>query len=171
MEQSVVVLGVFVQLEALVSAIPKLKDQGWEIRDVYSPVPSHLIEAAVMPGRSKVRLFTLTGGAIGAVGGTLLAIWSSLKWGLITGGKPIISVPPFVIVGFELTLLVGALATVAGFLINARLVSFRKDPHYDSRFSEDHFGLLVTGPSHQQGTISVFLRQAGAAEVHIDEKA
>lgn len=169
MEQTAVVLGTFVRLEALHSALSQLRerDRGWRVLEVYSPVPSHRIEETLMPGQSAVRIFTLTGGAVGAVGGTLLAIWSSLKWNLITGGKPIVSVPPFAIIGFELTLLLGALATVAGFLVHARLLRFRKDPYYDPRFSEDHFGLLIAGPQQQAAEIADFLRSAGAKEVRV----
>lgn len=169
MEQTAVVLGIFVRLEALHTALAQLRepDRGWRVLEVYSPVPSHRIEENLMPGQSAVRVFTLTGGAVGAVGGTFLAIWSSLKWGLITGGKPIVSIPPFAIIGFELTLLVGALATVLGFLISARLLHFRKDAYYDPRFSEDHFGLLIAGPADQQTSIADFLKYAGAKEVRI----
>jgi molybdopterin-containing oxidoreductase family membrane subunit len=170
MDQTAVVLGIFVRLEALHGALSQLRDHGWSVLDVYSPVPSHRIEEAVMPGQSAVRIFTLAGGTVGAVGGIYLAIWSSLKWGLITGGKPVVSVPPFVIIGFELTLLLGALATVAGFLVTARLVRFRRDPYYDPRFSQDHFGLLIAGPSDQQTGMADFLKQAGAKEVRtVDE--
>jgi hypothetical protein len=44
-----------------------------------------------------------------------------MDWPLVTGGKPIISIPAWVIIAFELTILFGALSTVPGLFINARL--------------------------------------------------
>ena len=38
----------------------------------------------------------------------------SHDWPLLVGGKPIGSIPPYVVIIFELTILLGALSTVAG---------------------------------------------------------
>ena len=56
---------------------------------------------------------------------------------LVTGGKPLISIPPFVIIGFALTILLGALASFAGFLFLARVPSvqgIRGPEEHDNRF-------------------------------------
>ena len=50
----------------------------------------------------------------GTATGFSLTIWTSLKWELITGGKPVVSIPPFVIIAFELTILLGGLARCSG---------------------------------------------------------
>ena len=50
-------------------------------------------------------------------------IYTVLSWPLMVGGKPIVSIPAFVIIAFELTILFGALATLTGFLILAGLPS------------------------------------------------
>lgn len=170
MEQTTATLGIFAHLDALETAMVRLQDHGWKVVDVYSPVPSHRIEQALEPGPSRIRVFTLLGALTGVVSGVWLAIWSSVKWGLITGGKPIVSLPPFLIIGFELALLFGALATVAGLLLTARLCRTRRDAYYDARFSEDHFGLVVAGPSQDQAEIVDVLSRAGAEEVRGGER-
>ena len=171
MKEPPAVLGIFDRLDALHTALSRLQDREWKVLEVYSPVPSHQIEQSLESGPSPIRIFTVTGGVVGAAGGLLLAIWTSLKWNLITGGKPIVSIPPFLVIGFVLALLFGALATVVGFLFYAGLLRFGADPFYDPRFSEDHFGLLIASPAHQRADIVDFLWQMEAKEVHsVDQK-
>jgi hypothetical protein len=80
----------------------------------------------ILPGkRSKVRFFALVGAATGTVAGLAFTILTSLSWPLIIGGKPIVSLPPFIIIAFALTILFGALSTFAGFLLLSRLPSLR----------------------------------------------
>ena len=80
----------------------------------------------ILPGkRSKVRFFALVGAASGTVTGFAFTILTSLSWPLIVGGKPIVSLPPFLIIAFALTILFGALSTFAGFLLLSRLPSLR----------------------------------------------
>ena len=80
----------------------------------------------ILPGkRSKVRFFALVGAATGTVTGFAFTILTSLRWPLIVGGKPVVSLPPFLIIAFALTILFGALSTFAGFLLLSRLPSLR----------------------------------------------
>jgi len=80
----------------------------------------------ILPGkRSNVRFFALAGAASGTVTGFAFTILTTLSWPLIVGGKPIVSIPPFLIIAFALTILFGALSTFAGFLLLSRLPSLR----------------------------------------------
>jgi len=80
----------------------------------------------ILPGkRSRVRFFALIGAAGGTVTGLAFTILTSLSWPLVIGGKPIVSLPPFIIIAFALTILFGALSTFAGFLLLSRLPSLR----------------------------------------------
>jgi hypothetical protein len=80
----------------------------------------------ILPGaRSKVRFFALIGAAGGTVTGLAFTILTALSWPLVIGGKPIVSLPPFIIIAFALTILFGALSTFAGFLLLSRLPSLR----------------------------------------------
>src|SRR5690606_40479314 len=94
---------------------------------------NHDIEHALDTEESPVRLFTLVGGLTGAATGFALATWTSMDWPLVTGGKPIISLPAWVIIAFELTILFGALSTVIGLFINARLRSEEHTSELQSR--------------------------------------
>ena len=104
-------------MDTAIRAIRGAAGQGIRSIAVYSPVPVDEIEEALtghgLP-LSQVRLFTLVGALTGTAAGFALTIWTSLKWDLITGGKPVVSIPPFVVIAFELTILFGGLCTLLG---------------------------------------------------------
>ena len=80
------------------------------------------------------------------------------------GGKPIASIPPYVVIGFELTILMGALVTVAA--VAAFSVLFdKKGAPYDPRFSDDVIGVFVPVRPEQLKSVEDLLKAAGAVEV------
>lgn len=131
----------------------------------YAPAPNHEIDAALGPGVSPVRIFTLLGGILGCVLGFALPIYTALEWPLITGGKPIVAIPPFVVIAFELTILLAALGAIGGFLVLSGLPLLGAGPPYDPRFSEDRWGVLVTCGADQADAARARLTEAGAEEV------
>jgi hypothetical protein len=161
------VVGVFGHIDTTADAVEQLKARGFRDMTVYTPIPVHEIEDVVERGRplSKVRLFTLIGGLTGTATGFFLTIWSSLKWGLVVGGKPIASIPPFVIIAFELTILFGGLCTVLAVLLLGRLPRFRPSPGFDPRFTNDKFGVAVHCRLEDRQPVRELLRKAGAEEV------
>ncbi len=161
------VLGVFAHVDTTVRALEDLRAKGYHDFTVYTPVPVHEIEDVVERDRpvSGVRLFTLIGGLTGTVSGFLLTIWSAMKWGIVTGGKPIASIPPYVVIAFELTILFGGLATVIGMIILGRLPRLRPSATYDPRFSNDRFGVAVHCAPDRGRSVRDILRAAGAEEI------
>jgi hypothetical protein len=73
----------------------------------------------------RLRFFALAGALGGFGGGLALTIYSVLSWPIIVGGKPIVSLPPFLLIGYLLTILFGSLGAFAGFLLLGRLPSGR----------------------------------------------
>jgi Protein of unknown function (DUF3341) len=161
------VVGVFAHVDTTVKALEELRAKGYHDLEVYTPVPVHEIEDVMERGRavSRVRLFTLIGGLTGTASGFILTIWSAMQWGLITGGKPVASIPPFVVIAFELTILFGGLATVLGMVLLARLPRLSPTPAYDPRFSNDRFGVAVRCAPGRESSVSAILQAAGAEEV------
>lgn len=136
----------FEHVDATVSAIKKLRKAGFEEIVTYSPLPEHHIEEAMGYGPSIVRVFTLVGGLSGAAAGFALTTFTSVDFPLVTGGKPIVSIPAFIVIAFELTVLFGALAAVIGVFITARLPSIGSTVVYDPEFSAGRFGVHVVPP-------------------------
>jgi hypothetical protein len=158
------ILASFVHIDAAADAIRAIRALG--IRDliVYSPAPNHEIEEALGERVSPVRLFTLIGGLSGCAAGFAMTIWMSYDWPTLVGGKPIASIPPYVVIAFELTILLGALITVAAVALFSVLQG-KRGIAYDPRFSDDQIGIFVPAPSDQVGRIEQLLRSAGAQEV------
>lgn len=166
-ERPMSLLGVFTGVDGLKAAAGALTSSGFQKVTVYSPVPMPEFENLFLPRKSPVRMFTLLGGILGCIAGFWLTIWCSEQWNLITGGKPIVSIPPFVIIAFELTILLGTLATLLAVLIFSGLPTRRSKLFYDPRFSEDRFGLVVSCPPSQSTRAEQILKAQGAEEVRI----
>lgn len=161
------VVGVFAHVDTTVRALEDLRARGYHDVTVYTPVPVHEIEDVLERDRpvSRVRLFTLLGGLTGTCSGFLLTIWSAMQWGLVTGGKPIASIPPFVVIAFEMTILFGGLSTVLGMILLGRLPQLKPSAAYDPSFSRDRFGVAVRCSADRGGPVGEILRSAGAEEV------
>jgi Protein of unknown function (DUF3341) len=159
------VVGSFRHLDSLILAIEQLKKAGYRELQALSPVPHHAIDEALAKPPSPVRVFTLVGCLLGAIIGFTLTIGASLHYPLIVGGKPIVSIPPFLIIVFELTILFGGLLTLGGMLLNARLPRVHVGPAYNPRFSEDRFGLWIGCEEKEYDEVKRLLENAGAEDV------
>ncbi len=163
------IVGRFRYLDELLDAIGRLHQAGYRDLQALSPVPHHAIDEALEKPASPVRVFTLIGCLLGGTAGLVLTIATSLHYPLIVGGKPIVSLPPFLIIVFELTILFGGLLTLGGMLLHARLPQVHVGPAYDPRFSEDRFGLWIRCEAPDVDRVSQLLESAGAEEVrHAD---
>ena len=159
------ILGVFRELDSVVDAIGALRKERPGEMTVYSPTPRHELDHALEHGPSVVRRYTLFGGLVGATCGYWIAIWASDYWPLVVGGKPVASWVPYTIFGFEVMVLFGALATVAGLFINSRIPRLTMTVGYDPRFSDGDFGIWVECPPEKQRSVEDLLRRHGAVEV------
>jgi hypothetical protein len=160
------VLAVFGHLDAAVDAVRRLKGDRHDNLTVYSPVPRHELEDALAQPTSPVRAFTLIGGIAGCAVGAWLTLWMSYDWPIVVGGKPVGSVPPYVVIMFEMTILFGALSTLLGIALNAlRAARLRGTIAYDPRFSNDKFGIFVPCGADRAPAIETLLKGAGAEEV------
>ena len=89
--------------------------------EVATPFPVHEALLLLKTPVSRLKFFTFTGALTGFCAGFALTIYSATSWPMSHGGKPIVSLPPFMIIAFELTILLGAVASLLGFLYLARV--------------------------------------------------
>ena len=162
------VLGIFSYVDSTIHTIKKLKKEGYGNLRVFSHFPNHEIEEELKEKESPVRFFTLTGGTLGAICGLGFTVFTSLDWPIMVSAKPIVSLPPYMIIVFELTVLLGALATLTGLLINSRLRRNAPRAMYDPRFSEDRFGILVTCSKENVRKVEEILKSSGAEEIKFE---
>jgi len=159
------VLGHFRELDSAVDAITELKTARLGDVTVFTPTPRHELEAAVAPPASPVRRYMLFGGLAGCVFGYWIAIWSSNYWPLVVGGKAIASWIPYTIFGFEMFVMIGALSTVAGLFIHARIPRLTMTVGYDPRFSSGDYGVWIECAPDRLSAAETLLRKHGAMEV------
>lgn len=160
---------VYRHLDCLITGIDDLKKAGFRDMTVITPFPRHEVEDMVYEGKpSPVRWFTLVGGLFGGTMAYSLTALTSANWPMILpGGKPVVSVPPFIVITFEGTILWAALFTFLGMLLLGRLPA-RDLPKAveDDRFSNDHFGIILEGIGTQDASrIKNILEHSGAIEV------
>jgi hypothetical protein len=160
-------LGYFDHPDTTVAAVRALQGKGIPVVEAYSPMPNEeLFELVRGKHPSPIRFVSFTGAVVGITSGFALALLTSGIWELVVGGKPVYSVMPFVVVGFEFLILIGALFTLAGLLFFARL-PHRRFPSrgYRPAFSDDRFGVHVAPNPQQADEARRVLSAAGALEV------
>ena len=89
--------------------------------EVTTPFPVHEALQLLKTPPSPLKFFTFTGALTGFCAGFGLTIYSVTSWPMVIGGKPVVSLPPFMIIAFELTILLGAVVSLLGFLLLAGL--------------------------------------------------
>ena len=165
------IMGIFKYEDELIDAARQLKDSGFEDVTYLTPVPLEpLLETVHGPRKSQVRRFSLTGAIIGAVSGFALAAGTALVFITPTGGRPIITFPPFLVITYEMTILLGVLFTLLGFHVVSGLPAWRDKP-YDERFNVDRFGVLVPCSGERRGAAREIIEGAGAEQVKDVEEA
>jgi len=156
------VLGTFGDPAAAARAIRALREQGYRVHAAM-PAPFPEVVAALGKPRSRIDLVTLPGALLGFFLGIALTVGTSLSWRLVTGGKPIVSVPPFVIVVFEVTVLVGSLANLVAVSVGARRGASRAAFPAPGDFNAWLIGVHADGGA--PAGAEALLRGAGAEEV------
>lgn len=163
------VLGVYDEPAKASVAVATAQDAGLSRVDAFSPAPDHTLEQLMGARVSPVRLFILFGALLGCTIGFALPIYTVSSWPLITGGKPLLSIPAFVVIAFELTILFGAIFGMLGFLLLARVPRLRRRHIGDPRFSNNCFGVEIMCDESQAAAARSVLADAGAIEVRTDE--
>ena len=115
------VKSVFKHLDTMVHAVDKLKKAGFA-QDIMvtTPLPRHDVEHVIYEGKpSPIRWFTLCGALFGGTMGFSLCSITHLNWAMIIpAGKPLVSIPAFMVITFESTVLWGCLATLLGMIVS-----------------------------------------------------
>jgi len=119
----------------LVEAARRTHQAGYRKFDAYSPLPIHELDDAMDLHDNRVSLFTLIAGFVGAIGGFGLASWvEAVALPLNIGGRPPVSVPMFIPVTFELTILCAGLTAAISMIVMNGLPS-----PYHPVFNVDRF--------------------------------
>ena len=159
-------LGLFETPSEALAAAGELKGSGLGQPSVISPIPLETAEEVLGEKKSAIKRFTFFGAIFGCLGGFALAAGTAVLYLHPTGGRPIITWPPFLIITYEMTILCGILATVVGFLVSARFPAF-SERIYVPEAAVDKFAVadVLRGPGRVRSKAEAILRGAGAEEV------
>ncbi len=162
------ILASFDHLDSTVEAIRGLQKAGFKGVKTFTPYPEHELEEALGYGPSIVRVFTLAGAMTGAAAGFAFTVFTSQDWPLATGGRPILSMPAYVVIAFEMAILFGALSTIIGLFISIRLPNFKPIVVYDPEFSAGRYGVFVPTGRKRASEARQILEQQQPAELRED---
>lgn len=163
-------LGVFNDEDVLIDAVEKVRGSGVRIHEVFSPFPVHGLDEALGYKRTRLPIAAFMFGITGTTLALVMQYWMlGYDWPMIIGGKNFASLPPFIPVTFELTVLLSALGMVATFLIVSDLKPYKKPRQFDVRSTDDKHVMaidLALNHGKSKDELSRLLREAGAEEVN-----
>jgi hypothetical protein len=112
------IMAEFSTAEELLDAVRAASQAGYHKMDAYTPVPLEELHEILHIHDNRVSLFTLIGGLAGGFGGLGLLCWvSGLALPLNIGGRPLISLPMYIPITFECTVLIAGLTAAIGMII------------------------------------------------------
>ena len=161
------VVGSFFDEQVLFPAVKQVRRAGYKIHDVYTPFPIHGLDAAM--GLRETSLHTA--GFIYGITGTTVAFsfitWVfTTDWPMNIGGKPFFSLPAWIPIMFELTVLFSAVGMVLTFCYLCQLAPFVKKDHFHLRATDDLFVMAIECTDRTNvEDLKGFMQNAGAIEV------
>jgi hypothetical protein len=137
---------------------------------VFTPFPVHGLDEVLGYKRSRLPIAAFLFGMTGTGLALLMQIWMlGYDWPMIIGGKNNASLPPFIPVTFELTVLLSALGMVATFIIVSDMKPYRWPRQFDVRSTDDKHVMaidLAVNSGKNKEELSRILKDAGAEEVN-----
>jgi len=162
-------IGIFDDEHVLVHAVEKIRQSGVKIKEVYSPFPVHGLDEALGYKRSRLPIAAFLFGLTGTTLGLFTQIWMlGIDWPMVIGGKNFFSIPPFIPVTFEFTVLLSAFGMVGTFFIVSNLKPYRYPRSYDLRSTDDKHVMAIELDDNKidKSEIAKILKENGATEVN-----
>ena len=164
------ILGVFDDEDIVMSAIPKIREAGTKIEEVFSPFPIHGIDDKLGIKRSRLPIAAFLFG----LAGFSFAVWMqtymlAFDWPMNIGGKPNFAFPSFVPVSFELTVLIASLGMVGTFFVVSNLKPVAIPEPLDIRSTDDKFIMAIENKNIDVDAVTSLLKSNGAIEVNQKE--
>ena len=163
------ILGVYGDEDILLKAIKSIREGGINIHEAFSPYPVHGIDDVLGYKRSRLPKAAFMFGALGLTLALLMQFWMmGYDWQMIIGGKNFASLPPFVPVSIEFTVLLSALGMVGTFMVASDLKPYKKPKIFDVRITDDKHVIAIDLAENKlsKEEISTLVAQTGAEEVN-----
>lgn len=162
-------VGIFDDEDVLIHAVENIREKGVKIKEVYSPFPVHGLDEALGYRRSRLPIASFMFGITGTSLALFTQIWMlGFDWPMIIGGKNFASLPPFIPVTFEFTVLLSAFGMVGTFLIVSDMKPYKWPRQFDLRSTDDKHVMAIDLASNVLGKdeLGRILKDNGASEVN-----
>ena len=161
------IAGIFLEEDTVVNAARKVREAGFTKFDAISPYPIHAMEEACGIKRSPIPYVTFIAGCIGLLAALALTYYTSvIDWPINIGGKPLFSLPAFIPIMFELTILFAALSSVGAFFYLCGMPKV-DPPTIDKDLTCHKFAIFI--PENDMGynadRVEKMLKELGAVEI------
>ena len=161
------IAGIFLTESKILNAAQKVREAGFIKFDAITPYPVHGMEEACAIKRSDIPYFAFAAACVGLGSAVALTYYTAaVDWPLNIGGKPMFSLPAFVPIMFELTVLFAALTSVGTLFVKCGMPKI-DPPVIDKDLTCHKFAIFI--PENDAGfsveRVEKLLRDLGADEV------
>lgn len=164
----------FSKPDDIIKAANKVADEGYKKWDVNTPYPLHGMDNAMRLKPSNLGFITLFFGLSGTAIALMLTYFTnSIDYPLVIGGKPFFSLPAYIPVTFELTVLLATVSTVIAMLTfffklpaNNHVLN---DTPYMKKVSCDNFGIVIEAddPKFERSRVEELLNSFDPESIEI----
>jgi mono/diheme cytochrome c family protein len=160
--------------DSIIKAAKRVAGDGYKKFDVNTPYPIHGMDPAMGLKKSKLGFVPLVFGLSGTAFILLFMYWTmSVSYPLVIGGKPYFSLPAFIPITFEFTVLIAALSTVFGMIMVFFNLPYNNHPLHDTEYmkkvSVDMYGIVILAEDKifDEKRVQALFKELGAK--HIEE--
>lgn len=161
------IAAIFQNEDQVVKAVEIMRDKKFQKFDAYTPYPIHGLDDAMGLKPSYVPYFTLLGGLAGTFTAvSMMTYMSVIDWPMNVGGKPLVSLPAWIPIMFELTVLLAGLTTAAVMFFAAKIPKISRKP-FDLRITDDRFAVYVPDceKGYNEAELRKIFQELGAEDV------
>jgi hypothetical protein len=170
-ENKEVLYGLYDDEVDLLKAVDQANAKHLDIMDVYTPFPVHGLDPKLGLSESRLHIAGFVYGAIGTLTAFLFMTWVFTRdWPIIFGGKPYWSVPAFIPITFEVTVLFAAIGMVVSFYTVCGMAPGVTGPSLDDRITDDKFCIafdVTDAGEDAKESLKGFFSSTGASEMNV----
>lgn len=166
------IVGNFYDEKVLFPAVTKVRRAGYKLHDVYTPFPIHGLDKEMGLKDTDLHIAGFIYGITGTATAISFITWALARdWQINFGGKPFFSLPAWIPIMFELTVLFAAVGMVLTFCWLCQLAPFVKKDHFNPRSTDDTFVMAVeTTDKTNDAEAIAFLQSIGAQGVTVEHR-
>lgn len=171
------ILAEYTDVSALLAACRKARQAGYQDVDTYTPYPIHGVDEALGWKPSRVPFIALAGMIAGGTGGYMMQFFlNAIEYPLNVGNRPLNSIPAWIPITFETTVLLTGVTMFLGLLALLGLPRphhpvFESDAFQRSASTHAYWISVTVPTSDRDQEIADSLRSLGARTVDVVKEA